>query len=628
MASKFQHVSLSPGRKARIVYLQPSTEFDSPIHCHLKEFSLDRPQATAPYEALSYVWGNTAETHKIQCDGQPLFVTYNCSVALRYLRHMTRERALWVDCICINQFSNTEKSNQVKVMGEIYQNAQRVLVWLGEGNEEITKLIRKLRFKGSFLSSFYRGKVPSSFGLRPFSKDMKSPAQQAFVSVLEHDWFKRAWTLQESSVATHIIILYGTIGLEWNQFVFCVHYWSSSFSRHVWRPMSAIRSREMYQARLHGKEKSSPNSRPPTRGQLNLRNGPDFGVDPSKTASINGVALLQLSIFRAATDPRDKIYALHHMLTSVGVKMQDPDYDLAPQSVYEQVTVALIESSQSLWILENVFSPQRMPGLPSWVPDFSQETAPHELLNDYQHFFDGYSPSVASQSRLILDGKIIHLIKTVAERIPTPQTRSNLNINLSLEGGARCIARWAALALNPRSDGTIEQSMRNLCLNLLHPNFEDNTNSTQRRQILEDGFDGFLDTIRRCYDSKPKPPFKRSILKNSTTSIIQGQAPDHLFSAIWKESMPPASKALVDAMITGGLGQRLFCTSNETFGLCQTDIKPDDLVVLFPGTTAPMILRCVGENFRLVGRASIFGIEKSAWPHRHAERGMETFTLV
>jgi hypothetical protein len=220
------------------------------------------------------------------------------------------------------------------------------------------------------------------------------------------------------------------------------------------------------------------------------------------------------------------------------------------------------------------------------------------------------------------------VVNEVTEKIPTPQTRSNLNINLSLEGGARCIARWAALAMNPKGDGTAEDTMRNLCANLLHPNFEDDTSYANRQRIMDDGFNDFLDTLRRCYDGAQKPSSTPSSRQNNEFSNPQGQALDQLFCNFWKESMPPKSKALVDEMIMGGFGQRLFSTSSGTFGLCQTDIKPDDLVVLFPGTTAPMVLRNVWENFQLVGRASIHGIPKGAWPHRREDRGMETFTLI
>jgi hypothetical protein len=38
---------------------------------------------------------------------------------------------LWVDAVCINQLDPVEKGHQVAQMGRIYENAERVVVWLG-----------------------------------------------------------------------------------------------------------------------------------------------------------------------------------------------------------------------------------------------------------------------------------------------------------------------------------------------------------------------------------------------------------------------------------------------------------------------------------------------------------------
>jgi hypothetical protein len=39
---------------------------------------------------------------------------------------------LWIDAVCINQQDVTERSEQVKMMREIYERATEVIVWLGE----------------------------------------------------------------------------------------------------------------------------------------------------------------------------------------------------------------------------------------------------------------------------------------------------------------------------------------------------------------------------------------------------------------------------------------------------------------------------------------------------------------
>src|SRR6201999_2476979 len=42
---------------------------------------------------------------------------------------------LWVDYLCINQPNVAEKNHQVALMGQIYREASRVIVWLGPSRE-------------------------------------------------------------------------------------------------------------------------------------------------------------------------------------------------------------------------------------------------------------------------------------------------------------------------------------------------------------------------------------------------------------------------------------------------------------------------------------------------------------
>ncbi len=46
----------------------------------------------------------------------------------------------WIDGVCIDQSNPAERSEQVAFMGEIYREADRVVVWLGtdEGNDRKT----------------------------------------------------------------------------------------------------------------------------------------------------------------------------------------------------------------------------------------------------------------------------------------------------------------------------------------------------------------------------------------------------------------------------------------------------------------------------------------------------------
>jgi hypothetical protein len=86
------------------------------------------------YEAVSYTWRTNKRDHDVLCDDKTFLVTQNCYTALRYIRSKTDIRVLWIDAICIDQSSITERNHQVRLMGEVYRRAKNVLIWRGEGD--------------------------------------------------------------------------------------------------------------------------------------------------------------------------------------------------------------------------------------------------------------------------------------------------------------------------------------------------------------------------------------------------------------------------------------------------------------------------------------------------------------
>lgn len=124
----------------RVLILHPGKK-GSPIECTLEHRCLGSNKAH--FDALSYVWGNPAVTGEITCNNRRRNVGKNLYDALERLRLPDDERVLWIDALCINQADNQEKTQQVRLMGEIYSKAQRVLIWLGN-NEAIQAGVGKL----------------------------------------------------------------------------------------------------------------------------------------------------------------------------------------------------------------------------------------------------------------------------------------------------------------------------------------------------------------------------------------------------------------------------------------------------------------------------------------------------
>lgn len=112
---------------------------------------VDLEATTIPhFTALSYVWGVEKERVAISCNAIDIPVTIKCHSALKHLRTKFGTFTIWIDAICINQNfnSDSEKEQQIPLMGEIYSIARITYVWLGPGSQESARAMAFLRRAG------------------------------------------------------------------------------------------------------------------------------------------------------------------------------------------------------------------------------------------------------------------------------------------------------------------------------------------------------------------------------------------------------------------------------------------------------------------------------------------------
>ena len=140
LSGQYKHTPLTHAKNIRLLQVDPF-ESETPI-VNVFEVSLAK---TPTYNALSYAWGVPQSDCYIFCNGHPLTVTPNCRAALLRLRQNADYLTLWIDSICIDQTSDSEKSVQVPLMGEIYSRADKVLIWLGEESLESNLAFDHLR---------------------------------------------------------------------------------------------------------------------------------------------------------------------------------------------------------------------------------------------------------------------------------------------------------------------------------------------------------------------------------------------------------------------------------------------------------------------------------------------------
>ncbi|KAF4776733.1 hypothetical protein HER10_EVM0008417 [Colletotrichum scovillei] len=364
-----QYAPLNCERSVRIVILSPSIELDDPIQCDLREVRLgSSSQETTPYEALSYVWGGRRGEHPIRCNGCRVDVTKNCLEALRHLRYSDRERVLWIDAICIDQSSIPEKNVQVALMGDVYRFAARTIVWIGTDESP-----------GNLLLSLFRRFIPLTHNLaEPTVKTahaVLAPGAETYTNAVPSrnvlkaielltkvPWFTRTWTLQELCLSEHVVITLGKSSLSWESLNACLKHWTTLAGRKF-----GHRTSEFDLVNLADSFGMKMNYRSALLGEKHENSN-----IPKLASAYLATRLIKTIRRRNAMDKRDQSFSLHNLLGRLGISVPNPDYTKPVTRVYEDLALALCLHSGSFWVLHMGSSEDKVDGLPSWVPDFSQ----------------------------------------------------------------------------------------------------------------------------------------------------------------------------------------------------------------------------------------------------------------
>ncbi|KAL6713622.1 hypothetical protein ACLMJK_009087 [Lecanora helva] len=160
------------------------------------------------YDALSYTWGSHFMLRRIiQANNSKFLITDSLYRALRELRNEKERRTIWIDALCINQYDPKEKERQVAIMRNIFQNAQKVYVWLGEAPQylgDAFKIIERLANADS-------DHIPS------ICAENSNAWHQALGELLLRKWWSRVWIVEEVALPreSDVVIRSGHHELPW-----------------------------------------------------------------------------------------------------------------------------------------------------------------------------------------------------------------------------------------------------------------------------------------------------------------------------------------------------------------------------------------------------------------------------
>lgn len=381
----FSYEPLEKGQ-IRVLRLQPGTSHE-PIVTSLLHLQLRSGEdyVLSDYETLSYTWGSPTPQYTITCNEMPLSVGANLLAALYRLRLPDRERLLWIDAICINQGDIPEKNDQVRSMIDVYRQARRGIVWLGDVQDESELAIAcALHLDTSethrelFWEREHHATCLSNLGTY----------WKALQRLYGRSWFYRTWIRQEVAVAQEIEVYCGASKMSWG----CLKRTEKRF-----RDLRRMLPDELADA----PEPSAPPSALTTTSLLKKGWKPGDSVlgmiaeDDSLYRHHTGQLLELLISGRGfdATNTRDLVYAylgLAQERVADSTEASDSamiiDYGSSVSEVYQRLAKYHINKTRSLDILCILSNHRgRSSGdLPSWTADWRIPISEKPILNCWE----------------------------------------------------------------------------------------------------------------------------------------------------------------------------------------------------------------------------------------------------
>ncbi|USP82164.1 HET-domain-containing protein [Curvularia clavata] len=286
--------------------------------------------------------------------------------------------------MCINQENLDEKSWQVEMMGEIYQAAERVVIWLDDQHIRHSEMMDATVLLETI--NFISLDLPTDVYDPPSRVVGHCNHWQALSRLLSHPYWHRVWIIQEVAMAKNVHLLYGNRYIAWDHLVKMI----TCLVTYPVRVLPAV---------------------------AHLTYGLDNSTFSGGAIQVLAIATLRNLVHRNefttlvecilftkhsnATNPRDKIFALKNLVRQPSNSKLVPsikiDYRLKVHDVYASVSRDLLETIPSFILsFAGIGWQRKTPGLPSWVPDFQSlpECTDEQNLNTDAKYSAGLPGSI------------------------------------------------------------------------------------------------------------------------------------------------------------------------------------------------------------------------------------------
>ncbi|TDZ34324.1 Heterokaryon incompatibility protein 6, OR allele [Colletotrichum spinosum] len=246
---------------------------------------------------------------------------------------------------------------------------------------------------------------------------------QNLASFWTQDWYFRTWVLQEVVLPPKVVVLYGETAISLDAIT---EFWSLARQHGLPRVLRIGKYADMFSKVLHLSPVSSFESLRKRREKSKATSGNDAmndqsGAMPQKEA-IAAPSLLELLVMsrnNLATDPRDKVYGLLGLANDAVAQAIVPDYSPANTTaqVFTEVASEMVKAGEIVDFLQHAGLDQDIPGLPSWVTDWTRQS--RSILPKHLYRCTGKTASTVSISehddgpRLLVRGAILGRVNQV-----------------------------------------------------------------------------------------------------------------------------------------------------------------------------------------------------------------------
>ena len=354
----------------RTILLHPGRPED-PIVCSLVQPTIIKDNA----QALSYVWGSHENPACIFLNGIKFHITRNLEAALLRIRSTEYAQELWIDALCINQFDQAERNEQVRRMHQVYAQVSSVLAWLGNANPLLEHATYFISMAEETFNSLAQDReeieetsVSSLRGLLAKTLDELNDMEVKTIAcslseLYRNEYWDRLWIVQEIALAKRVIVICGEyeavtlpalidLGAVLDA---KIHQSISSFSKESYN----------FTLMLSALALTGPNS-------VTLAPIPDMPW--TNTYSNN---LIHLALTKRCKDPRDKIFGCYNLLEPELQEKILVDYACGPREVILSALQTIIITTQRLDIV-------------TW----RKPKRDHSSTNDFESTLPHWAPSL------------------------------------------------------------------------------------------------------------------------------------------------------------------------------------------------------------------------------------------